>query len=359
MAHFQTQSASEQVAAHLKDQVKQGEWIGTMPGEDCLMRQLGVGAATVREALKLLENEGLLVGQGAGRRRKIVLPKDHAPPALQVAVLFYEKGDETHDMLVRFQNKLKAAGHTVVQAPKNLTDLGGNLRRLDRMIKDTRADAWVVIAGSREEIQCFVHRQVPVFTLFGAFGRLRVAGIAPDQVPAIVGVTRRLIALGHRRLVFLESHFTLSSPGREGAAFLDELTAHGIEAGNYNMPGWEGGYDGFYRCLESLFAKTPPTAIFIFSAAEYFATAQFLLHRGLRVPQDVSLICCYMAPYFRRYQPSISHVRWNDQLMVNRIGRWANNISHGKKDTRQTRIDAEFVEGGTIGPAPTGARNVE
>ena len=181
-------------------------------------------------------------------------------------------------------------------------------------------------------------------------------GSAPNQVPAIVSATRRLIALGHRRLVFLESHFTLSSPGREGAAFLDELTAHGIEAGNYNMPGWEGGYDGFYRCLESLFAKTPPTAIFIFSAADYFATTQFLLHRGLRVPQDVSLICCYMAPYFRRYQPSISHVRWNDQLIVNRIARWAKNISHGKEDTRQTRIDAEFVEGGTIGPV---AENVE
>ena len=36
--------------------------------------------------------------------------------------------------------------------------------------------------------------------------------------------------------------------------------------------------------------------------------------------------------------------------MVNRIGRWANNISHGKEDTRQTLIDAEFIEGGTVGP---------
>ena len=80
--------------------------------------------------------------------------------------------------------------------------------------------------------------------------------------------------------------------------------------------------------------------------------AQFLLNRGLRVPQDLSLICMHQAPYFRRYQPAISHVRWNDQLIVNRIVRWAKNISHGKEDTRQTRIDAEFIEGGTVGPAP-------
>ena len=344
-------SASEQVAGYLRENLLCGTWTGTMPGEDRLVAQLGVGRNTIKMALRHLEQEGLLVGQGAGRRRKIVLPEDHAPRGLRVAVLFYEKGDEANDLCTRFQNKLKAAGHTVVHAPKNLTDLGGNLRRLARMIEGTGADAWVVIAGSGEVLQYFEQGQIPVFALYGRASRLRIAGITPNKVPAIVAATRRLIALGHRRIVMLDWQITLSTPGTDGVAFLDELAAHGIEAGNYNMPGWEGGFDGLYRCLESLFARTPPTAIFLFSTAEYFATAQFLLNRGLRVPQDVSLVCCYMAPYFRRYEPSISHVRWNDQLMVNRIARWANNISHGKEDTRQTRIDAEFVEGGTVGVA--------
>ena len=68
------------------------------------------------------------------------------------------------------------------------------------------------------------------------------------------------------------------------------------------------------------------------------------------MPQDISLICCDVAPYFKRYQPTISHVRWNDQLMVKRIARWAKNISHGKEDTSQTMIDAKFIEAGTVGP---------
>jgi DNA-binding LacI/PurR family transcriptional regulator len=241
-----------------------------------------------------------------------------------------------------------------VHAPKNLTDLGGNLRRLARMIEGTGADAWVVAAGSWEVLQYFEQGQIPVFALYGGFGRLRIAGIGLNMLPAIVVATRRLIALGHRRIVILDSSLTLSSPGPGGAAFLDEMAAHGIETGNYNMPGYERGFDGFYRCLESLFSHTPPTAIFIFSAAEYVATTQFLLNRGLRVPGDVSLISCEMAPYFKRYRPTISHVRWNDQLMVNRIGRWAKNISLGKEDTRQTKIDAEFVEAGTVGPVGGG-----
>ena len=70
------------------------------------------------------------------------------------------------------------------------------------------------------------------------------------------------------------------------------------------------------------------------------------------MPQDVSLICIEKAPYFKRFEPSISHGRWNDQLMVNRIVRWANNIRRGKEDTRQSKIDAEFIEGGTVGVVP-------
>ena len=351
MTQWQRLSTIDQFTAHIRDGLLSGHWAGTMPGVHRLAAEFALNSKTVEAALQLLEKQGLLEGQGAGRRRKIVLPKDHAPPTLRVAVLFYEKGDEAHDLFIRFQNKLKAAGHTLVHAPKNLTDLGGNLGRLARMIKDTRADAWVVIAGSKEGLQCFEQGQIPVFALYGEASRLRIAGIAPNQVPAIVTATRRLIALGHQRIVILEITSTLSNPGPDGVAFLDELAAHGITAGSYNMPGWEGGFDGLYRCLESLFTHTPPTAIFIFGAAEYFAAAQFLLNRGLRVPGDVSLICCNMAPYFRRYQPTISHVRWNDQLMVNRIARWAKNISQGKEDTRQTKIDAEFVEGGTVGPA--------
>ena len=345
-------SHAEQLAEHLHSEILRGKWSGSMPGILRLKDELGVNRNTIEAALKLVEKKGALKNMGTGRRRKIVLPEDHAPPALRVAVLFYDKGDEAHDLFTRFQNKLKAAGHTVVHAPKNLTDLGGNTRRLARMVKETEADAWVVAGGSGEVLQWFEQGQIPVFALYGAFGRLRIAGITANKVPAIVAATRRLIALGHQRIVMLESRATLSNPGPDSVAFRDELAAHSIETGNYNMPGWEGGFDGLYRCLESLFSHTPPTAIFVYSAAEYFATTQFLLHRGLQVPQDVSLICCDVAPYFKRYQPTISYVRWNDQLMVNRIGRWANNISQGKEDTRQTLIDAEFIEGGTIGPAP-------
>ena len=50
----------------------------------------------------------------------------------------------------------------------------------------------------------------------------------------------------------------------------------------------------------------------------------------------------------------VSHIRWESRPLVRGVLKWANNVSRGKVDVRQMEIDAEFVPGGTIGPAPGG-----
>ena len=64
-------SAVEQVAEHLRAEVLRGELSGKMPGVNPLVAELGVGHKTVNAALRMLENEGILVNQGRGAQRKI------------------------------------------------------------------------------------------------------------------------------------------------------------------------------------------------------------------------------------------------------------------------------------------------
>jgi DNA-binding GntR family transcriptional regulator len=75
-------SPSGQVAAHLREGLLAGRWSGEMPGVPTLAAELGIDRKTVDAALRQLDGEGLLVPQGAGRRRRIVLPtgKPIAPP---------------------------------------------------------------------------------------------------------------------------------------------------------------------------------------------------------------------------------------------------------------------------------------
>ncbi len=218
------------------------------------------------------------------------------------------------------------------------------------MVGQVEADAWVVCAGTKEVLEWFMHKKIPVFADCGRRYNLKIAGIGPDNHPALAEATRRLIDLGHQRIMLLDGLLSASNPGAAGTTFFDALSAGGISAGSYNLPGWEGGHEGMYACLESSFKLTPPTAIIVGSSPNYFATLHFLLNRGLQVPRDVSLVCLDDHPYFEDCQPSVTHTRWSSRPITSRIVRWGNNLSRGKEDTRQSLIKVELIEGGTIGP---------
>ena len=124
MIQLHIATAAEQVANHLREQLMRKVWVGTIPGGQILAGQLGVGRMTIEAALSMLENEGLLVPQGPGRRRKIELPEELAkPPGLRVAILCYKQSDQSLDYITDCKNKLETAGHTVFYAPSHLTEL--------------------------------------------------------------------------------------------------------------------------------------------------------------------------------------------------------------------------------------------
>ena len=346
-------SATEQVADYLREELLRGAWGETMPGQDRIVAQLGVGRDTVKMALRHLEHEGLLMAQGVGRRRRIVLPENHAPSALRVAVLSFESRDQYEDYLIELSHLLEKAGHTSFYTDKSQIELGRDVGCVARFVKKIEADAWVVIGGSHEILKWFAQQETPVFALFGARAGLPIAATGPDKGKPLAEATRRLIALGHRRVSFLcRREVRLPQPLQSVRAFLGELESAGIATGAFNLPDWEESREGFEHLLDSLFSATPPTALILDEPFLYNAGFHYLAQRGLRVPQDVSLVCTDGDPGFDWCQPSIAHIRWDYRPVQRRVVRWANNVSHGKEDLRQNYTKAEFVEGGTIGKAP-------
>jgi DNA-binding LacI/PurR family transcriptional regulator len=323
-----------------------------MPGVHWLATELGVNRKTADAALRQLEREGLLVPQGAGRRRQIVLPGGLSASSLRVAILVGEAADRRQDYMIKIQHELADAGHTAFFAEPHMVELGMDVRRIARMVKRTEADAWVVEAGSREMLEWFSTQATPAFALFGRMRQLLIAGAGPEKIPAVASAAKALIGLGHRRIVMLvRPRRRLPKPGTLEQAFLDELAAHGLPSSDYNLPGWEESIQGFHECLDSLFRVTPPTALIIDEVPLFAAAQQFLARRRLRVPENVSLVSMDADASFDWCQPTISHIRWDSRPVVRRVVRWVDNLSHGKPDLRQTLTLAEFVPGGTIGSA--------
>ena len=345
-------SPSRQVAEHLRGELLRGAWGGEIPGAPLLAAELEIDRKTVDAALRLLEEEGLLVPQGVGKRRRIVIPAGKGAPSMRVAILIDEPSERRMVCVGELQHELEEAGHTVlfVERPKGGSKM--KQRSLARTVERAEADAWVVLSGSREELEWFSSQEIPTSALFGRMRRLPIAGAGPDKGPAYATAARTLVGLGHRRIVLLvRPRRRLPKPGAVEQAFLDELASHGLPVSDYNLPAWEETIEGFHGRLESLFRLTPPTALVIDEAPLFSAAQQFLARLRLRVPEDVSLVCTDADPAFGWSLPPISHIRWDGTPVVRRVLKWASNISLGKPDTSQLLTPAEFVPGGTIGPA--------
>ncbi|MDA7917893.1 substrate-binding domain-containing protein, partial [bacterium] len=140
-------------------------------------------------------------------------------------------------------------------------------------------------------------------------------------------------------------------PGDSEQTFLEALEEEGIEVGEYHLPDWSDRKESLLSCLDSLFKVTPPTALIIQEAPVFAAAQQFLATRGLKVPGDVSLVCSDPDPTFVWCEPSIAHITWRSRPIVRRIIRWADKVSRGKEDLVKSHARAEYVEGGSVGPA--------
>ena len=350
MAKVTIQSGAEQVAAHVRAELERGRWAAGMPGRSRLAAELGVSGKLVEAALGQLEREGLLAGAGPRRRRRVVTARLGSAGGLRLVILPFESRDRKEEDIVDLRHRLEDAGHSVDFAERSLTEMRMSMPRVARLAEGCAADAFVVIAGSREILEWFARGPRPAFALFGRRRGVAIAGAGPNKPPAIAAATRRLLELGHRRIVMLARRVRrLPKPGTSETTFLAELAAGGIEPGPYHLPDWDDSVDGLHNCLEALFQVTPPTALIIQEVSPFMASYLHLTQRGLRVPQDVSLICTDAAGAFDWCRPPIAHIRWDSAPVLRRVLSWAENIRRGKEDRRQTLTQAEFVEQGTVG----------
>jgi DNA-binding LacI/PurR family transcriptional regulator len=352
MAKVRFPTITEQVADHLRGELERGRWSSLMPGKHELAAELGVNNKTVEAALRMLEADGLLASQGAGRRRKIEIGGEQRRKMLRISLLLNEPVDYGLDYMVEMRHRLQEEGHAVEIAPRTLTDLRDDVGRLAGLVETTGADAWVVLGGSRQVLEWFAAGKEPAFAVFGRRAGLPLAAVGPDKPSAMTAATETLARLGHHRIVLLvRTPRRLPVPGEPEMAFFKQLEIHGIKTSQYNLPAWQETPAGFHKCLDELFRVTPPSALIIDETALFFAAYQFFTRRGLRVPEDISLIATDPHPAFDWWQPSVAHIHWESGPIVRRVLKWTANIRKGRADSGQSLTKAVFIHGGTIGPA--------
>ncbi|BCX49074.1 hypothetical protein HAHE_29820 [Haloferula helveola] len=353
-------SVTDQVSDRLRESLLEGHWRGKLPGRKRLAEELGCSQWTVEEATRRLLKEGLLVAEGAGRRHRIVLSEEVIRPrALRVAILLYEESDRKASYMVDLLHRLIAVGHEAVFAEKSMRQLGMEPESIERFVRGIEADAWVVMAGSRRVLEWFAEQPTPAFALFGRNSRVPLASISPNKGVAMVELVDRLVDLGHRRIVMLtREERRKPNPGLLEQHFLGRLEERGVPTGSYNLPDWGDRPGEFREVLDSLFEYTPPTALIVDQPSLCVAVMQHLSRLGISAPDGISLACTDPTDFFEWCSPSITHIAWDSRPFINRVAKWADNISRGKDDRRKNSSKAKLVSGGTVGPVPQTHKSV-
>jgi len=352
----------ELVATRLREGLHEGRWSGSLPGVLRLAANLDVSPFTVRRALRLLETEGLLAASGLGRSRGIAAASESRAlrRPLRVAILGHDASladcPQSSLVLIDIMQSLETAGHDVFFCKKSQTELKHDVRRTTRLLTEIPADAWIVEAGSSPLLEWCATQPTPCLALYGRTGNLPLARTGPDTVPAHRAATRHLLALGHRRIVNIAREARRKpTPGVCELTVLEEMAAHGVHTSDYNLPDWEETPKGLCRLLEVLFRHTPPTALLIDETPNLIATIAFLARHGIRMPKQVSLVSTDFDATLDWCHPPIAHLRWNNALIVRRVVRWVNAVRKGRPDRLVINFPAEFIPGGSIGPACTRA----
>ncbi len=356
-------SILDQTVAHLREGLRGGRWRGELPGVLRLAAECAVSKDTMRGALHLLEKEGLVSAGRAGGRRTVLAAGDTLPAkgaraksrTLRVAILLHDPLEKESSKMLQtlhdIQRGLEAGGHAVAFAAKTQAKLRFDPARIARLVAATPADAWVVVAAPRAVLEVFSAQPLPAIALGGRFLEAGLAGVGIDGTPALCAAARRLLTLGHRRLVLVCPRAWRHPAGsRTVTAYTAELAAHGIAAGDYHLPDFEPTPAGVRALFESLFRVTPPTALILETPEHAVAAFAFLAQRGLAVPRDVSLVCLYPDTALQWCDPPVAQLRRDEALMVRRVVGWCRAVARGQIDRAPVLVPAEFDGGGTIGP---------
>ena len=265
---------AEQTAAHLCEVIRAGRWTNKLPGVRALAAECDVSAGTMRAALALLEAEHRITADGAGRCRRVAggaSKPGNAGRSLRVMVLLDVSWDAIDagflGFLFQLQRALEEAGHFCGFANKSQAELKNDLGRISRYVAKTPADAWLVAGGNAETLIWFAGRKVPALAVGGRCMDVPIASTDLSFEMAFRAGVRRLIELGHRRILLLGPRFMIHpEPALPIRGLLEELTACGVTPSHNNLPDWEETPAGLQAQLDGSFRYTPPTAIIVTSA---------------------------------------------------------------------------------------------
>jgi DNA-binding LacI/PurR family transcriptional regulator len=322
-------SRAAQAAAVLRDEIRGGAYREILPGELVLADRLQVSRPTLRSALNILRREGLLRTTKGQRTRVLLRPTRSggrgAPRVIGVLSAAPHHAQNSFSLFLfgKLQEAAHNAGFELELRSDPRLEFSCPSRSLDRLVTETQAACWVHFSSLASVQEWFRTRGIPSLLLGTAAGDLRLPYIGVDHKAVARHAVEMLLGRGLGRIAVIVPRDVLSEslPGmdRWREAFVQAgrvLRAH-LRVCELDFLEW-----GVKRTLDRALEASPsPVALIVLRPKHVLAIMSYLMHHGMRLPADVSLISIGYEPFLDFLTPTVAHYELNWDAFARRLCR--------------------------------------
>jgi LacI family transcriptional regulator len=346
---------AHQVSEILVREIRRGTWKHWLPAERSLCATIQVSRNTLRKALQQLEKRGVLeVRHGHGH--KIVkatgkrAAKDQPLIGLIVPVALHELRPRTSLWIDELRGLLYDAGCRL-NVYEGRQYLGGERASvLRKLTQRTRHACWILVMANQRLQRWAEKNRLPCIVAGSVWPGIDLPSIDVDNQAICRHATLELIRLGHRRIVFFLERSDRAGERESEIGFLEGVGSNAMPDLRPQVVIFEQKVESVCKQLAALFDQKPrPTALLVSNSHYYLTVMGYLLRRGLRVPEDVSVICRDDDPFLAFVVPPPSRYVYRPHVFARRLIRSVLQMTESAPVVaRKMVIVPEFFRGGTV-----------
>jgi DNA-binding LacI/PurR family transcriptional regulator len=202
------------------------------------------------------------------------------------------------------------------------------------------------INSDRSQLKKVLARKAPCMVLNNSFETEPINSIAIDNENAAVEVTEYLIKLGHKNIATIAGDLSTESGKKRLEGFKSAMKSNNLRLSARNITVGHYLRSPARKAAEGLLAlQDPPTAIFCASDVMAMEAIDVIKNKGLKVPEDVSIIgfddnplCAYSpVPLTTVWQPITEMGRLGVELLYQII-------TGNKKQPTKTLLKTKLIE---------------
>ena len=184
-------------------------------------------------------------------------------------------------------------------------------RRALDMVLEKRIDGIIIVptGGNAEMLQDLVDGGLPIVLADRHLAGLQADAVIVDNRAASFAITDHLIRLGHRRIGALTANLDANSIRDRIAGYRDALASAGLPSDSSLMVD---SHSSINAAVEASFAlldlRPAPTALFGTNNFMTLGLVRAVLERGLRCPDDISIVGFDDFPWAASFQPRLTVV---------------------------------------------------